>query len=121
MNCCNYMNNGGWFINACSPLEPGVPKNRMKQYYLHLEGSVLGGDYGSVLWDIEVKTIVPILQFELFFFLTIVKIPLIMSIWAANERILLDRLKKAFQLEYMENNQCPVDNQATTIRFLTPL
>lgn len=58
----------GRFIHARSPLEPGVPEDRMKPYYLHLEGSVLGGDCTSVLWDFDVKTTAPILQFEVFFY-----------------------------------------------------
>lgn len=58
----------GRFIHARSPLEPGVPEDRMKQYYLHLEGSVLAGDCMSVFWDFDVKTTAPISRFELLFF-----------------------------------------------------
>lgn len=47
---------------------------------------------------------------------SVVKVPLIMSIWAADERILLDRLKKVVFLDlltgvqHVENNHCPAEN-----------
>lgn len=96
MNCWNYMNNGGglfmpWSTRGQDETVLPPPRRFCSWWWLHV--CLLG------LWCENYRTDFAIWAVFFVFFLTIVKIPLVMSLWAADERIRSDRLKKVVFLE----------------------